>query len=96
MTAFWGDESWREIVDSTEGNLFGFEERTADNEAVATAFRHRLRTVAGFPFVPQPLPMRNSKGAIVYYLFFASQNQTGAHIVQDIVARYRDRGLRHG
>jgi three-Cys-motif partner protein len=96
MTAFWGDESWRQIVYSTQGNLFGFEEKTADNERVAEAFRERLRTIAGFSFVPEPLPMRNSKGIIVYYLFFASHNRTGSAIIQEIVARYRDRGGRHG
>jgi len=33
--------------------------------------------------------MRNSTNAVVYYLFFASPNKTGATIVGDILARYR-------
>jgi hypothetical protein len=37
--------------------------------------------VAGFKRVPEPLPMRNSKGSIVYYLFFASQKDTAEEIV---------------
>jgi hypothetical protein len=41
--------------------------------------------------VPEPLPMRNSKGAIVYYLFFASQNDAGAKIVGEIFDKYRER-----
>jgi len=36
--------------------------------------------------------MRNTKGAIVYYLYFASQNQTGAKIARDIFSKYRDWG----
>jgi three-Cys-motif partner protein len=89
MNAFWGDNSWKDAAYSTEGLLFG-EEKT-DNEAVAEAFRKRLREVAGFAYVPEPMPMRNSKGSIVYYLFFASQNTTGAKIVTDIFRTYRDR-----
>lgn len=88
MTGFWGDDSWRQIAYDTSGNLFGFEEK-ADNDAVAAAFQGRLRDVAGFGYVPAPLPMRNSTNAVVYYLFFASPNKTGATIVADILARYR-------
>ena len=58
MTAFWGDESWRRIAYTTDGSLFGFEEKV-DNETIAEAFRHRLRTVAGFKHVPNPIHMRN-------------------------------------
>jgi three-Cys-motif partner protein len=57
-------------------------------------FRKRLQKVAGFKYVPHPMPMRNEKGALVYYLFFASQNQTGARIVKDIFDKYRARGMR--
>lgn len=89
MNAFWGDTSWRDTAYSTEGLLFG-EEKTG-NEAIAEAFRKRLQKVAGFAYVPPPMPMRNSKGATVYYLYFASQNKTGDKIVTDIFNTYRDR-----
>jgi len=36
--------------------------------------------------------MRNSRGAIVYYLFFASQKDTAEHIVLDIFKKYENRG----
>jgi len=42
--------------------------------------------------VPDPMPMRNTRGAVVYYLFFASPNATGAKIVSDIFNKYPDRG----
>lgn len=74
--------------------LFGEIEEKAANEAIAEAFRIRLKKVAGFEYVPNPLPMRNNKGAIVYYLFFASPNKTGAHIVEYIFEKYRKRGIR--
>ena len=93
MDAFWGDDSWREAAYSTDQNLFGFPEKT-DNDVIAEAFRVRLQDVAGFQYVPAPMPMRNEKGAVVYYLFFASQNKDGARIVKDIFNKYRARGMR--
>ena len=92
MTAFWGDESWRGAAYSTSGNLFGLPEKEP-NEVIAEAFRTRLMKVAGFKRVPKPLPMRNSIGATVYYLFFASQVGVAEDIVNDIFAKYRKRGM---
>jgi three-Cys-motif partner protein len=65
----------------------------ASNEAIAEAFRKRLEDVAGFAYVPKPMAMRNKKGSVVYYLFFASQNRDGARIVEDIFDRYRNKGI---
>jgi three-Cys-motif partner protein len=89
LTAFWGDESWREVAYSSEGELFG-DLHKEPNEAVAEAFRKRLQEVAGFKFVPSPLPMRNSSRAIVYYLYFASPNKTGDKIVRYIFDKFRN------
>jgi hypothetical protein len=54
-------------------------------------FRDRLKKVAGFGFVPEPLPMRNSKKAIVYYLFFASPKAVAERIITDIFGKYAAR-----
>ncbi len=91
MDAFWGDNSWRNAAYSGDQNLFGFLEKT-NNEVIAEAFRVRLHDVAGFQYVPPPMPMRNTKGAVVYYLFFASPNKTGGKIVKEIFETYRSRG----
>jgi three-Cys-motif partner protein len=93
MTAFWGDESWREVAYTTDEDLFGFPEK-ASNTAIVNAYRKRLITVGGFPNVPEPIPMRNSKGLEVYYLFFASQKPVAKKIITDIFAKYRTRGFR--
>jgi three-Cys-motif partner protein len=90
MNRFWGDDAWRQVAYTTEGNLFGWEEKT-DNETVAGAFRTRLRTVADFSHVPEPLPMRNTRNAVVHYLYFASQKDTANRIVTDIFSTYRSR-----
>jgi len=91
MNAFWGDDSWRNIAYSTDRNLFGMPEKE-DNVAIVEGFRKRLKDVAGFKHVPEPIPMRNRMGAEVYYLFFASQNMAAGNIIKDIFAKYRVRG----
>ena len=92
MDAVWPD--WRSAAYQTTRDLFGNVEEKASNEEVAQAFRDRLKTVAGFKYVADPMPMRNSKGAVIYYLFFASQNKTGASIVKEIFEKYRTKGVR--
>lgn len=89
MNSFWGDNSWPKIAYGSD--LFGNPDKQS-NETIAEAFRVRLRDVAGFARVPKPIPMRNSTGAIVYYLFFASQKDTAEHIVLDIFKKYESRG----
>ncbi len=86
MTAFWGDNSWKEIVYKKTG-LFDMPEKQS-NDAVAEAFRNRLHNVAGFKYVPQPIAMKNSMGATVYYLFFASQNPTADKIAKYLFKKY--------
>jgi three-Cys-motif partner protein len=94
MTAFWGDESWRDAGYKSATPLFPSIEDMKEKETnahVAQAFRERLRKVAGFAHVPEPLPMTNTNGAIVYYLFFASHKQVAEHIVEEIFEKYRGR-----
>ncbi|MEO6306785.1 MAG: three-Cys-motif partner protein TcmP [Nitrospiraceae bacterium] len=90
MTRFWGDESWKASAYSTTGNLFGYEEKT-DNETITNAFRMRLLNVAGFKHVSRPLAMRNSRDAVVYYLFFASPKPVAERIVKDIFKKHEKR-----
>lgn len=91
LNRYWGDESWRDIAYRTDTTLFGTPEKQR-NEVVAEAFRARLRKVAGFARVPEPMPMRNTRGAIVYYLYFASQKGTAEGIALDIFKKYETRG----
>jgi three-Cys-motif partner protein len=94
MNAFWGDDSWKQIAyaPSRQAQLFGPPaDEKVSNEAVAEAFRKRLEDVARFSNVPEPIAMRNSQNAIVYYLYFASQKPVAAEIVRQIFDKYRDR-----
>jgi three-Cys-motif partner protein len=91
MTKFWGDDSWKAAAyaEDRQGNLFGKEIVKQDNGAIVAAFRQRLKSVGGFKYVADPLPMKNKKNAVVYYLFFASQKTTAARIIGDIFSKYR-------
>ncbi len=93
MNAFWGDESWRDIVYSESQQIELFDnnaiEKVADNDIVARAFQARLKEEAGFQYVPSPLPLKNSTDATLYYLFFASQQPVAKTIVEDIFSQYR-------
>jgi three-Cys-motif partner protein len=93
MNRFWGDDSWRRIayVESGQQSLFGDPPDLVkqDNDAIAAAFRERLKKVAGFAYVPEPLPMRNSNNAVLYYLFFAAASETADKIIRKIFAKYR-------
>jgi three-Cys-motif partner protein len=93
MDRFWGDDSWLKVayVESRQQSLFGDPPDLIkqDNETIAAAFRDRLQKVAGFAYVPEPLPMRNSNNAVLYYLFFAASSKTADKIIRDIFAKYR-------
>lgn len=97
MTRFWGDDSWKKAVYAPVQGLFGEMQEKNSIDQVAQAFQERLKQVAGFRHVPKPMPMRNSRGAIVYFLFFAARNPTAAKIVSDIFNMYTSRGeVPHG
>jgi len=89
MNAFWGDDSWRE-VGYTKGFLIPDLEKKAPNEKVVEAYRKRLIEKANFKYVSAPLPMKTSRRAVIYYLLFASQNETGYKIARSIMDKYRD------
>jgi three-Cys-motif partner protein len=93
MDAVWGDHSWQAVAYKRTPGLFREMEEKATNKEVIDAFRDRLEKVAGFEYVPEPMPMRNSKGSVIYYLFFASPNRTGAKIVKQVFDNYRNKGV---
>ena len=91
MDRFWGDRSWHSAMfrPSAQTSLFEDDELDkTENRDLVNAYCKRLKAVAGFGFVADPLPMRNSRNAVVYYLIFAGPNKTGWMIVQDIFRKY--------
>ena len=96
MNRCWGDESWKQAAyrQSPQGNLFEAEIIKQDNEQIVAKFRERLKKCGGFDFVPDPLPMRNTKNTVVYYLFLASPKPVAEKIIMDIFAKYRQKNVR--
>lgn len=94
MSSFWGDESWIDVgYHSGQQDLFGGDSYLPrEKKHLVNAFQERLKTVAGFSYVPDPMPMRNSSNAIVYWLFFASQQSVASHIITDIFRKYQAPG----
>jgi three-Cys-motif partner protein len=92
MNKFWGDDSWRNSAYAeprqTSLSFIGPELEKQSNKDIVAAFQHRLKTVAGFDFVPDPMPMRNTRKAVVYYLFFASPKAVAQKIITDIFRSY--------
>ena len=97
MNRFWGDKTWKDVAykPTKQDNLFGdpLAMKKQNNDALTEAFGNRLREVAKFKYVPKPIPMRNSNNAVVYYLFFASQNQTANKIASDVFRKYGGRNV---
>lgn len=91
MTKYWGDESWRNIAYTTKKNLFEFVEKE-EGKVIAKKFQERIKDIAGFKYVSEPMPMRNSKNAVVYYLLFASQKPVAKKIVDHIFNKYGSDG----
>jgi three-Cys-motif partner protein len=95
MNRFCGTEEWQEILykEDKQMNLFGDTYRIKivnSNIKLGEWFKkERLQKAAGFQFVPEPVLMRNSKGGPLFFLFFATYNETANKIVNDIFKKYR-------
>jgi len=89
MNSFWGDKSWQDVAYTEELTLFGEQVHKLNNKAIVEGFRERLMKVAGFEYVPNPIPMKNSINATVYYLFFGSHSKAGNKIATHLFENYR-------
>jgi len=92
MNRFCGTEEWQEILYREQKGLFGdtYQMKIGGNVKLGKWFRkERLQKAAGYKFVPEPMLMRNSTGGPLFFLFFASHDETGKRIVTDIFNKYR-------
>lgn len=96
MDLFWGDHTWNDIAYSQTTDMFEdiHETKQKDISKITFAFQQRLIDIAKFQYVPKPIPMRNGRRGLLYYLFFASNNKTGARILSEIFSKYRERGMK--
>ena len=92
MNKFCGSEEWQEVLYREQKDLFGqtYQMKIGGNIELGKWFKaERVERTAGFKFVPEPVLMRNSKGGPLFFLFFATYNETGKKIVSDIFNKYR-------
>lgn len=93
LDLFWGDDTWREIAyKDQQQSLFQVEKTKVTNHDLALAYQRRLKNVAGFKFVPDPIPLKNSSGSTIFYLFFASHKAVAGDIVKSIFHKYSSKG----
>jgi three-Cys-motif partner protein len=90
VNRFWGDDAWRTVAYNTTRNLFGVEEKT-NNDDLAQAYRERLKAIAGFGYVPDPIPMRTKTGSTIYYLYFAAPKSKGGETANRILTYIFDK-----
>lgn len=76
LTRAWGDDSWRDVP----------------GDRVAAAFARRLREVARFENVLEPVPIAagTTGSPIAGHLFFASRANTANHVLEEMFAPWRD------
>lgn len=87
LTRFWGDDTWREVAWSTQDSLFDDPLKT-DVHSIIEAYGNRLKEVAGFRFVATSKRFANRAGSTLYYLFFATQNETGYKIGRYVLSKF--------
>ena len=91
LTKIWGDDSWKHLAYVEQGDLFSSSvlvKKGEGNEILKRGFRERLRQVAGFSFVPEPILMKNRKGGHLYFLFFASHQPVAQNIAESILRKW--------
>ncbi len=92
LIKIWGDDSWKDLAYVEQGDLFSqsiLVKKIRGNEILQRGFTARLKNIAKFPFVPDPILMTNRAGGPLYYLFFASHQQVAQGIAEDIFEKYR-------
>lgn len=93
MDNLWGDRTWQDMFYQTKAQLplFGDErisEKAATNKMVVDAYCERLRTMAGFNHVSEPVGFRNSTNSVMYYILLASPKEVATNIMRDIQKKY--------
>jgi three-Cys-motif partner protein len=90
LKRFWPDDSYLDFYSSDCLLYDDMGIKTANNVEIVNTYCDKLRDIASFKYIPEPLPMKNTKGATVYYLIFATHNPRGVKIVKYIFDKYRN------
>ena len=81
---FLGSDTWREEYFSSIGNV-----SEPPTYVLIETFRQRLKNRLRYGFFGEPEPIRNTMGAPIYYLLFASRDERGLDFWRKASARTR-------
>jgi len=90
LTRIWGDDSWKNLAYTVQDRLFDEPVlvKIRGNETLKHGFMNRLKKIANFSYVPEPILMTNKQGGPLYFLFFASHKPVAQSIAQDIFRKW--------
>lgn len=90
LTRIWGDDSWKGLAYTVQERLFDEPRlvKIKGNETLKSGFMDRLKSKAGFSYIPEPILMTNQQGGPLYFLFFASHKPVAQAIAQDIFRKW--------
>lgn len=92
MSKWWGSDDWKQqFYGMGQKPLVGDArvQKRVNNDDIVNFYRRRLLEQGGFEFVTEPLPMKNSQNAVLYYILMASNNETAVRIMNEILDKYR-------
>lgn len=92
MTQWWGSEVWKNQFYGLGPKLLAGEpkiQKRVNDEDIVGLYRERLRNEGSYEFVTEPLAMKNTKNATIYYILLASNNANAVKIMNEILAKYR-------
>ena len=84
VDSFLDDQDWRNRYWDALGNV-----SQPPTTVLIDTFRNRLRGRLGYTQFGEPMPFRNSKGATIFYLLFASKNPRGLDFWEKSTTRLR-------
>jgi len=90
MRDVWGDDNWTGQFYAKQLSLLAGHPDRDQKRSYRTfieAYCKRLKEVAGFAFVPKPVLIVGGRNQPLYYLVFASNNETGARIAGHLLRR---------
>lgn len=90
LTRIWGGDSWKNLAYTVQDRLFDepILVKIRGNETLKRGFMNRLKNIANFSYVPEPILMRNKQGGPLYFLFFASHKPVAQSIARDIFRKW--------
>ena len=87
LDLYFGSDDWFDLLYKKKRGLFEDDDpRKVENSGAVLVEWYRERLKRAFGHASQPLLIRNTRGAHLYYLLVASGNATGVRIANDVLS----------